>query len=299
MPAATSGSAPGWLSEVTAVAILTPAPHDLAYRSRWRDVFGHNAAPLRRAGIAVESRSWTEADDLAAFDLVLPLLAWGYHRDQDLWLERTAAWEAEGVRMLNPPPVLRWNAEKSYLGRLAARGAPVVPTIYVERVAEAALRDAASMFGTQRVVAKPLASSTAWRTIRWPGDPIEDGPEGAAMIQPYLPRIEADGEVSLLYFGGRYSHAVRKVPQPGEYRVQPEYEGIITRHEPDDDERDAAEAALAAVDEPLLYARVDLVRGLAGSPALIELELIEPDLYLGYDPAGGAAFAESVHGAAR
>lgn len=280
------------------VAILTPAPHDLGYRSRWREVLARNAEPLRRAGLAVENRAWTDAGDLAAFDLVLPLLVWGYHRDQDWWLKRTAAWEREGIRLLNPPPVLRWNAEKSYLGRLAARGAPVVPTAYVERISEAALREAATAFGTERLVAKPLASSTAWRTIRWPGDPIGDGPEGRAMIQPYLPRIESDGEVSLLYFDGRYSHAVSKRPQPGEFRVQPEYDGIIADYGPSRDELQAAEAILAAVDEPLLYARVDLVRGLDGRPALIELELIEPDLYLGYDPARGAVFAEAVCAAA-
>jgi glutathione synthase/RimK-type ligase-like ATP-grasp enzyme len=280
------------------VAILTPAPRDLAFQSRWRDVFERNAEPLRRAGVEVVSAAWTEAGGLAAFGLVLPLLVWGYHRDQALWLERLAAWEEQGVRLLNPPAVLGWNAEKSYLGRLAARGAPVVPTRYVDRISQAALRDAAAAFGTGRVVAKPLASSTAWRTIRWPGDPIEDGPEGAAMIQPYLPRIESDGEVSLLYFGRRYSHAVSKRPRPGEYRVQPEYDGIIARHAPSPDELRAAEAILAAVDEPLLYARVDLARGLDGRPALMELELIEPDLYLGYDPARGAPFAEAVRAAA-
>ncbi|MEA3018242.1 MAG: hypothetical protein QOI38_2964 [Sphingomonadales bacterium] len=283
---------------MTTVAILTPGPHDLAFRSRWRDVLEHNAEPLRRIGLKVRSRAWTEAGDLAAFDLVLPLLVWGYHRDQAWWLARTAAWEGQGVRLSNAPSVLRWNAEKSYLGRIAERGAPVVPTVYVERISEAALGDAAAAFGTERVVAKPLASSTAWRTIRWPGGRIEDGPEGAAMIQPYLPRIERDGEVSLLYFGGSHSHAIRKVPQPGEFRVQPEYDGIISPHAPARDELEAAAAILAAVDEPLLYARVDLVRGLDGAPALIELELIEPDLYLGYDPARGAPFAEAVRAAA-
>ena len=280
------------------VAILTPALHDVAFRSRWREVLERNVEPLRNAGLRVESRAWTKAPDLAAFDLVLPLLVWGYHRDQAAWLARTAAWEEQGVRLLNPPSVLRWNAEKSYLGRLAARGAPVVPTVYVDRISEAALRDAAAGFATERVVAKPLASSTAWRTIRWPGDPIADGPEGPAMIQPYLPRIESDGEVSLLYFGGRYSHAVSKRPQPGEFRVQPEYDGIIAPHRPSPDEVQAAEAILAAVDEPLLYARVDLVRGLDGRPALIELEAIEPDLYLGYDSARGTAFADAVRAAA-
>ena len=154
---------------------------------------------------------------------------------------------------------------------------------------------AAAAFGTKRLVAKPRISSTAWRTIRWsPGASLEEGPQGAAMIQPYLPSIEGAGEVSLLYFSGRFSHAIRKVPQPGDFRVQPEYDGIISAFAPEADELAAAEAVLGAVEEELLYARIDLVRDRDGRPALLELELIEPDLYLGYDPAGGAAFAEAV-----
>jgi hypothetical protein len=283
---------------MASIAILTPSPADEAFRGRWRDVFERNADPLRRSGLAVEGEAWSDAGDLAAFDLVLPLLVWGYHRDESLWLDRLASWEAAGVRLLNPPSVLRWNGDKSYLGRLAQRGAPVVPTRFVERVCEASLAEAADAFGTDRVVAKPLVSSTAWRTIRWPGDAVANGPQGSAMIQPYLPRIESDGEVSMLYFAGRFSHAIRKVPQPGEFRVQPEYDGIIGRHEPGGDELEAAAAILESVEEELLYARVDLVRGLGGAPELIELELIEPDLYLGYDPAGGAAFAQAVRAAA-
>jgi glutathione synthase/RimK-type ligase-like ATP-grasp enzyme len=282
---------------VAKIAILTPSPGDEAFASRWRDVFENDAAPVRRAGLEVESRAWTEPGDLLDFDLVLPLLVWGYPRETARWLAAVDAWEAAGVRLLNPPAVLRWNTDKSSLGCLAGRGAPVVPARYVERVDERALAEAAEAFGTQRLVAKPLVSSTAWRTIRWPDDAIEAGPEGAAIIQPYLPRIESDGEVSLLFFAGRYSHAIRKVPQPGEFRVQPEYDGVITACEPEADEIAAARSILAAVEEELLFARVDLVRGLSGRPELIELELIEPDLYLGYDARGGALFAEAVLGA--
>jgi hypothetical protein len=98
----------------------------------------------------------------------------------------------------------------------------------------------------------------------------------------------------MIFFGGRFSHAVSKRPQPGDFRVQPEFDGIIAGHRPDPDERAAAERILAAVEEPLLYARVDLVRGLEGEPQLIELELIEPDLYLGYDEGAGARFAAAI-----
>jgi glutathione synthase/RimK-type ligase-like ATP-grasp enzyme len=277
------------------IAILTPDPASEGYRTRWADVLERNAEPLRSAGFAVEGRSWPDAADLTSFDLVLPLLVWGYPFAPEKWAAAVRHWEGEGVRLQNPASVLRWNADKAYLGMLSERGAPVVPTIFAERLTLAELEDAADAFGTDQLVAKPRISSSGWQTIRWsPGSSLEGGPTGAAMIQPYLKEIETGGEVSLFYFGGRYSHAVSKQPQPGEFRVQPEFQGIIRALQPAPQELEAAERILAAVEERLLYARVDLVRGIAGEPQLIELELIEPDLYLGYDPGEGAAFAAAV-----
>jgi glutathione synthase/RimK-type ligase-like ATP-grasp enzyme len=278
-----------------AICILTPDPADEGFETRWRDVLERNAEPLRAAGLKVEGRSWAGADDLPGFDLVLPLLVWGYPRAHAAWVEAVTRWEGQGVRLHNPASVLRWNADKRYLGRLEEKGAPVVPTLYAERLTLGILEEARARFGTGQLVAKPQVSSTAWQTIRWcPGKSLDGGPEGPAMVQPYLPEIERSGEVSLLFFNGRFSHAISKRPQPGEFRVQPEYDGIIAAHDPAPDELAAAERILAAVEEPLLYARVDLVRGLSGAPELIELELIEPDLYLGYDPGRGATFAEAA-----
>ncbi|MEA3062169.1 MAG: hypothetical protein QOJ94_1950 [Sphingomonadales bacterium] len=277
------------------IAILTPDSTSEGFRTRWPEVLEDSAAPLRAAGLAVEGRDWAAAEDLAEFDLVLPLLAWGYPFAPEQWLAATRRWEAQGARIENPPAVLRWNMDKAYLGTLAGRGAPVVPTRNVERVTAEALDEAARDFGTGRIVAKPRISSSGWRTIRWsPGEPVRGGPQGAAMIQPYLPAIETEGEVSLFYFGGRYSHSVSKRPRPGEFRVQPEFHGIIRPHAPAPDQREAAERILAAVDEPLLYARVDLLRGRAGAAQLLELELIEPDLYLVHAADRGGAFAQAV-----
>jgi glutathione synthase/RimK-type ligase-like ATP-grasp enzyme len=281
------------------VAILTPDPADEGYLTRWREVLANEAAPLAAAGVAIEGRTWTDPGDLARFDLVMPLLAWGYHREGARWRAATETWEAAGLPLANPPSVLRWNADKAYLRPLAERGAPVVPTRYVGRLDEKALAEASAAFGTDRLIAKPQVSASAWQTIRWsPGTALDGGPTGPALIQPYLPAIEREGEISLIYFAGGFSHAIRKRPQPGDFRVQPEYAGIITPHDPAADERAAADAILAAVEETLLYARVDLVRGLDGAPVLMELELVEPDLYLEHDPGRGAAFAAAVAGAA-
>lgn len=282
------------MADVKRIAILTPDSGTEGYATRWPQVVERLSKLLRGVGLEIDSRSWTDGD-VSGFDLVLPLVAWGYHQGNGRWPAQVGAWERDGIRLCNPASVLRWNADKRYLARLEEHGAPVVPTVYAERLTDAVLADAAARFGTDRLVAKPQVSAGAWQTIRWsPGTPLDHGPAGAAMIQPYLPSIEQEGEISLLYFGGVFSHAIRKRPQPGDFRVQPEFDGIITRHEPAVDERAAAAAVLAAIEEQLLYARVDLVRGLDGKPALMELELVEPDLYLDFDPAEGAGFAAAV-----
>jgi glutathione synthase/RimK-type ligase-like ATP-grasp enzyme len=282
------------------IAILTPDPDDRDFHSRWRDVFEEEAGLLRRAGLTVEDRAWTRSADFAAFDLILPLLTWGYIRAAPAWRAAVDDWAALGLPVLNPPAVLRWNVDKAYLGRLAALGAPVVPTLYVDRVSEQALGDAAAAFGTEALIVKPRISASAWQTIRWsPGAALDGGPDDAAMIQPFLPAIIDEGEISLIYVAGAFSHAIRKRPSPGDFRVQPEHSGIITPHAPAPDEFAAAEAILAAVEEDLLYARVDICRDAAGAPVLMELELVEPDLYFQHDPKGGAAFADAVLGALR
>lgn len=281
------------------IAILTPDPADEGYLTRWPEVLATKAAPLERAGMRIEGRSWAEPEGLAEFDLVMPLLVWGYHRAGARWAEAVDAMEAGGVRLRNPPSVLKWNADKRYLARFAAAGAPVVPTRFVDRCDNEALLAAAAEFGTDRLIAKPQVSASAWQTIRWsPGKPLDGGPTGPAMVQPYLPSIETSGEISLIYIDGAFSHAIDKRPRLGDFRVQPEYGARIAPHRAADDEVAAAEAILAGIDEPLLYARVDLVRTLDGTPALMELELVEPDLYLEHDPGDGGAFVAAIRRAA-
>ncbi|NEX93351.1 transporter [Caulobacter sp. 17J65-9] len=277
------------------VAILTPNPADEAFHGRWREVFDRMVAAFGAEGVEVDGRTWTEAGELDDVALVLPMNVWGYHREYARWLGAVAAWADKGVRLANPASVLTWNSDKRYLGRLGEAGAPVVPSLYVDEVTPAAMADAAKAFGVDRLVAKPQISAGAWQTLLWStGQGVEGGPDGAAILQPFLPSVGATGETSLFYFDGAFSHAVSKVAAEGDFRVQPDFGGAVTTVTPSADERAAAEAVLASVTEPLLYARVDLVRDLSGKPALIELELIEPDLYLGYAPDKGQAFARAV-----
>ncbi len=284
------------------IAILAPAADGAYGGTRWPEVMARMITPLEAAGMAATPVDWTTDEDLTGYDLVLGLLAWGYHRDgpaPGFWQSQIERWRAAGVRLQNPPEVLRWNADKLYLGSFAEQGAPVVPTVFVDRVTEAAMLEAAAQFGTDRLIAKPRVSASAFRTIRWsPGAPLDGAPTDAAMIQPFLPDVLEGGEPSLLYLGGRFSHAVSKRPRSGDFRVQPEFGGIIAPYQPWPDELAAAEAALAAAETPLLYARVDLVRDLRGQPVLMELEAIEPDLFLEHDPGAQPRFVEAVRAAA-
>ena len=283
------------------LCILTPDPDDESFHSRWREVFARMAEPLQAAGATVEGRAWTTDEDLSGFDLILPLMVWGNYRAVDRWLDRVADWERQGLPIQNPPSVLRWNVDKIYLDRLRQGGAPTPPTVWVERGDAEAVRRAREQIGWTDVVLKPRRSGGAYRTHRlMADDPLDfEAIEAPAMIQPYFPGVGAEGEVSLIFFEGRFSHAIRKVAAKGDFRVQPDWGGEVTRAEPDDAEMAAAQAALAAIEEgPLLYARVDMVRDLENRPVIMELELLEPDLYLGYEAGAQARFVEAVLGRA-
>lgn len=281
------------------IAILTPAPNDPSYGGRWRAVFDRLAPSLREVGLEPVPTPWTDhehdAAGLAGFGLVLPLIAWGYHRDHGRWLAACETWRAAGVPVANPADVLIWNSDKRYLGRLAEAGAPIVPTVYAEAVTQDHIEVGFADFDAEALIVKPAVSGGAYRTTRLRrGEVLTDTPQGTAMIQPYLKGLETEGELSLLFFGGRFSHAIRKVPAAGDFRSQPDFGGQVTAVMPPDAAMAVAQQVLSIIGEDLLYARIDLVPGPDGAPVLIEAELIEPDFYLGFDPEGGAGFARAV-----
>jgi len=281
------------------VVILTPDPGDPSYAGQWPDVLARHRAALTGVGVESRSEAWTDhvesGEALAEAPLVLPLVAWGYHRDHTRWTRACAAWAREGVRMLNPPGVLSWNSDKSYLGRLAGRGVPIPPTVWADAPTQADVDAAFDRFDTERLVVKPRVSGGAWKTLRLSrGETLTDAPDAPALIQPYLPSIETEGETSLLFFDRRFSHAVRKTPVPGEFRIQVQFGGRYESVTPPSEALDLAKTVLAGIDEDLLYARIDMARGPDGGWLLMEAELIEPDLYLAQAPDGGLAFARAV-----
>lgn len=279
---------------MTDVLILTPAADEPTFADRWSPLFERLAAPLRGRGLRVEAASWVDGD-LAAARLVLPLLAWGYHLRSDEWFARLDAWEAAGARLANPVSRLRWNTAKTYLAELAARGAPVVPTLAVERLTLEDLDRARDVFGVDVLVTKPQISGGSQDTVKLRHvDGLKGCTAGPALIQPFLPAVGEEGELSLFYFDGQFSHAVTKVAVAGDFRVQPQFGGRVSEVAPEPEALRAAEMVLEAAGASLTYARVDLIRGLDGGPQLMELEIIEPDLFLEHAHDGGAAFAAAV-----
>jgi hypothetical protein len=285
---------------MTRIAVLTPDPADPSYAGQWPGVLQRLADALQASGVTVEPTPWTEhiedASALTGYPLVLPVIVWGYHRDHARWMSACETWTTAGVRMLNPAQVIGWNSDKSYLGRLADKGVAIPATIWVEGVTQADVDAAFDRLGVETVVVKPRVSGGAWKTLRLSrGQPLHDAPEGPAMIQPYLPTIETEGETSLLFFGGRFSHAVNKRPVNGDFRIQVQFGGqYVALPEPPADALALARQTLAAIDQDLLYARIDMARDGDGNWLLMEAELIEPDFYLGSAPEGGARFAEAV-----
>ena len=290
----------GYSGIMTRIAVLTPDPADSSYAGQWPGVLERLAEALATAGITVEPTPWTahveDASELAGYRLVLPLIVWGYHRDHARWTRACATWQAAGVRMLNPPSVIGWNSDKAYLGRLADKGVAIPQTVWVEGVTQADVDAAFDRFGTDTVIVKPRVSGGAWKTLRLSrGERLAGAPEGPAMIQPYLSTIETEGETSLLFFGGKLSHVVNKRPVAGEFRIQVQFGGqYVALPEPPAGALALAKQTLAAIDEDLLYARIDMAPGPDGDWLLMEAELIEPDFYLGSAPEGGKRFAEAV-----
>jgi glutathione synthase/RimK-type ligase-like ATP-grasp enzyme len=276
------------------IAILTPAPD---YYEDWSVP---KADYERLFGDALHFRPWTDPGDLSAFDLILPLLAWGYQRDCPRWFALLD--QLETLLVSNPAKVLRWNSDKAYLVELTECGVAAVPTLLRESLNEAALESAREIFGTKRLVVKPPISGGADGTfLVGPSDPLP--PEAVRqrmLIQPFLPAISEEGEYSLFYFNGQYSHAISKHPADGDFRVQEQFGGEERDLDAPAEAKALAEAALAETQKltgcnVLTYARIDMLHDEEGSFRLMELELIEPSLFLHHAPDRGAMFAAAVH----
>ncbi|WP_354644562.1 ATP-grasp domain-containing protein [Kitasatospora camelliae] len=259
---------------------------------------------LRARGLAAEPVVWDTAPATwERFDLLVIRSTWDYVERLDAFL--TWADTTAGVtRLWNPAPVVRWNSDKRYLRELARQGVAVVPTRFLE---PGTPLTPAEFDGADGVVVKPAISAGAVDTARYEPGRQADAARHArmlldqgrgVMVQPYLPRV-AEGERALIFLGGAFSHAIRKdalLTEPGVIDNDRVPHLGVAPYRPTEAEIRTASAALAAVPPPgaPLFARVDLVLDNLGEPVVLELELIEPNLFLQSDPEALGRFAEAV-----
>ena len=257
---------------------------------------------LRSRGAEVEAVLWDSAEvRWEEFDAVVLRSCWEYHLRTEEFLEWIALMEHKAVRLWNPPGVVRENFDKHYLRRLADEGFPIAPTVWLERGDDFDLASIMEQPGWQHAVIKPVVSMSAYRTwITTSSRAAQDEPEvremlsrSGVMIQRFVPEVQTRGEWSFIFFMKEYSHAVLKTPKPGDFRVQQDFGGRVADSNPPHLFIEQAQEIIRSVKEPLLYARVDAVE-VDGALILMELELIDPVLFLGRALGAAGRFADAI-----
>ncbi len=262
---------------------------------------------LREAGLDAHPVVWEDPhQDWRETKLAVIRSAWDYafRRDQFVaWAERAAA----QTTLWNSSRVVRWNTHKRYLCDLAARGVPVVPTVVLEAGSTARLEEVLEERGWEDAVLKAAVAQSGRYAMLVPRQKRAQGqahldrllPHEDLLVQPYITSVTHQGELSLVFIEGHCTHAARKRPAHGDFRVHDDYGGEVELESPGPAELATALAALAAVGEPVHYARADVVSGPGGQPLIMELELVEPELFFRLSPAAVERLTAAVLGQLR
>lgn len=253
---------------------------------------------IEKLGGTLTEVDWRDRiEAFGGYDLVLVGTPWDYQDDEAAFLAKLVAIEATGIIVCNSAATVRWNARKTYLRDLEARGIATIPTLWIEKTSAADIDAAMRAFHCNTVVAKrQVGAGAEGQTIHHMGQIQPDWHMlHPAMLQPFLPQIASDGEFSLLFIDGQFSHALRKLPAKGDYRVQSIYGGTEEAVSPDGADLASAQAVVDAIPfETPLYARIDMVRGDGNDLLLMEAELIEPYLYPEQGPELGPRMADAI-----
>lgn len=259
------------------------------------------ADALQSRGIHVAPLVWSAAPDGARADAVVIRSCWDYHLREAAfraWIDRL---ESDGTPVINSPALVRWNLHKSYIAELEHHGVAVVPTVLVRSGDTRRLREVIEAAGWHEAVVKPAVSLSAWETWRVPlhdADAHEDRfvrlrAQGDVLVQQFLPAVSSAGEWSLMFFGERFTHAVRKLPKEGDFRVQTEHGGSVFHEIPPQRLIDAAERVLRALPGRPVYCRIDGVEA-EGTFTVMEVEAIDPVLFFSLYPPAATHFAEEI-----
>jgi glutathione synthase/RimK-type ligase-like ATP-grasp enzyme len=262
----------------------------------------HAIAPLEALGWAVATLSWRQTERAwSEFGVVIIRSTWDYWNDVPAFLETLAKIDRR-TRLANSLAVVRWNLEKTYLRDLEARAVPIVPSLWPEAVSAGSFAQWFRLLDSDELVIKPVIGANGQDAYRVCADDsvgrlaelanrFEQKP---CLVQRFMPAILDEGEYSLFYFNGEFSHAILKVPAPSEFRSQEERGAEIRSVRPEQRLLDRGQQALDAIDGDTLYARIDFVRDEDGDFAVMEQELIEPSMYLRTDDGAPARFAAAI-----
>ena len=260
------------------------------------------ASALERRGVESVPKPWDEiaADRLERGDLVCIRSPWDYFlgRAEEFrrWLESFAR---NPERLVNPPATALWNLDKIYLRELHASGVAIPETHWIESIHSAELARVLKTAGWDRAVVKPRVAGGGHGTYRIrPGVDLSDGDRVAAfgsgaLVQEYVTEIESRGEISLIYLAGTFSHSVVKRSASGDFRVQAQFGGTTEPFEAGPALRDFGADVLRRAARPWVYARVDIVERATG-PVLMELEILEPDLFFLQKPEAAEVLADEL-----
>ncbi|CAF0874775.1 unnamed protein product [Adineta ricciae] len=304
--------------ETPTIVILTPAADDPMFADFWQFNFNQLSCKFAEFDIRVIGAPWMTtplASDRSRSFIYIANLAWGYHYQPDRWKAWLRDWPKD-ISLINSPSLLLWNTQKTYLQHLQKAGVRTIPTLYVEHVNEEVLIDAAKHFNVSDLIVKQQISACSFNILRilvgsddfasaprsmCPAEAVAeltrlDAIHSPMMIQPFMPSIVQEGEISVFMFNGKVSHGIRSNTQPDDYRVQFEHGGVTTaQKELSTEMLELAHAAINACPELPVYARIDMIRDVStGLFCIIEVELIEPNLFLEHAPDGGTSFARAI-----
>lgn len=262
----------------------------------------HAIEPLTERGWQVSTVSWRQTNiPWSDFDLVIIRSTWDYWNDVPTFLDTLERINRE-TKLANRLDLVRWNLVKTYMRDLEKRGIGIVPTLWARSLEADSFAKYQKELGTDEIVVKPVVGANgddAFRVSQ--GDPLERLQSIAArffnrdcMIQPFMPNIISEGEYSLFFFSGQYSHAILKTPAESEFRSQEEHGGEIRSIVPQDKLLKRARQAMDTLSPAPLYARIDFIRNDADDFLVMELELIEPSLYLRMDAQAPGRFAAAI-----
>lgn len=230
-------------------------------------------------GLQIEEICWDETGtDWTSYDAAIIGTTWDYWDHQARFLE-TLQQIGQQIPLYNSESLVRWNSHKSYLLDLEAAGARLIPTLWLDHVSDKSCANAFRQLGSDKLVFKRQVGAGADGQHLLSIDQTRPEMRHPMMVQPFLPAIQTEGELSFIFIDGEFCHALIKQARPGDYRIQSSYGGQETAIEPSKADLNAARHILQMTDEKPLYARVDMVRHEDGGLLLMELELIEPYLY--------------------